>query len=132
MNQIIGQMFIIFEKWRYRSQLLLKLRPDEVATLFHWISSRSAHENSNKFDNTIFWKSLSKEISGKSLKFFSLATTKWRPCKTFAKLNRNHFLMANIFKLHKYQTFGLLKMHNMSKIRFAYHNFSLLKSLLYG
>ena len=27
--------------------------------------------------------------------------------------------MANVFKLHKYQTFGLLKMHNMSKIWFA-------------
>ena len=37
-------------------------------------------------------------------------------CKIFAKLNGNHFLMANIFKLHKYQTFGLLKRHNMSKI----------------
>ena len=27
--------------------------------------------------------------------------------------------MANIFKLHEYQTFGLLKMHNTSKIWFA-------------
>ena len=39
MNQIFGQRFILFEKWRYRSQLLLKLRAAEVATLFHWISS---------------------------------------------------------------------------------------------
>ena len=35
MNQIFGQRFIIFEKMRYRGQLLLKLKDVEVATLFH-------------------------------------------------------------------------------------------------
>ena len=35
------------------------------------------------------------------LKFFSPPTTKWRPCKIFAKVNGNHLLMANIFKLRK-------------------------------
>ena len=34
-------------------------------------------------------------------------------------------LMANIFKFDKYQTFGLMKMHNMSKIWFASNKFSL-------
>ena len=29
------------------------------------------------------------------------------------KSNGNHLLMANVFKLHEYQTFGLMKMHNM-------------------
>ena len=51
-----------------------------------------------------------------SLKFFGPSTTKWRSYKVFAKLNGNHLLMTNIFKLHKCQTFGLLKMLNMSKI----------------
>ena len=32
-----------------------------------------------------------------------------------AKLNGNHLLMANTFKLQEYQTFGLMKMHNMNK-----------------
>ena len=41
MNQIFGQRFIVFKKMRYRGQLLLKLRAVEVATSFHWISSRS-------------------------------------------------------------------------------------------
>ena len=27
-----------------------------------------------------------------------------------------HHLMANVFKLRKHQAFGLMKMHNMSKI----------------
>ena len=54
-------------------------------------------------------------MSAKSLKFFGPPTTKWRPCKIFAKLNGNHLLMANISKLHKYKTFGLMKMHNMYK-----------------
>ena len=62
---------------------------------------------------------------------FVRPTTKWQPCKIFAKLNGNHLLMANIFKLHKYQTFGLLKMHNMSKIWFASNKFSLWKSLVF-
>ena len=44
--------------------------------------------------------------------------------KVFAKLNENHLLMANIFKLHQYQTFGLMKIHNMCKIRFANNIFS--------
>ena len=49
------------------------------------------------------------------------------PCKIFTKLNRNHLLIANIFKLHEYQTFGLIKMHNMSKIWFANNKFNLLR-----
>ena len=48
------------------------------------------------------------------------------PCKIFTELTRNHFLRANIFKLHEYQTFGLIKMHNMCKIWFANNIFSLL------
>ena len=54
-------------------------------------------------------------MSAKSLKLFGPPTTKWQPCKVFAKLNRNHLLMSNIFKLYEYQTFGLMKMH-MCKI----------------
>ena len=51
-----------------------------------------------------------KKMSAKSLKLFGPTTTKWQPCKVFAKLNGNHLLMTNILKLHKYQTFGLMKM----------------------
>ena len=32
--------------------------------------------------------------------------------------NWTETILANIFKLHEYQTFGLMKMHNMSKIQF--------------
>ena len=49
------------------------------------------------------------------------------PAKTFAKLNRNHLLMANIFKLYKHQTFDWMKMHNMCKIWFANNIFSFCK-----
>ena len=57
-----------------------------------------------------------KKMSAKSLIFFGPPTTKWRLCKFFAKFNKSHFLMASIFKLHEYQTTGLMKIHNMSKI----------------
>ena len=48
-------------------------------------------------------------MSGKSLKFFGPPTTKWRPFKIFMKVNGSDLLMAKIFKLHKYQTFVLMK-----------------------
>ena len=75
-------------------------------------------------------RSLKKCLS-KKFEVFATATTKWRSCKIFAKLNGNHLLMTKIFKLHEYQTIGLMKMHNMSKIRFANNIFSLWKCLVY-
>ena len=66
-------------------------------------------------------------MSAKSLKIFGLPTIKWRPCKCFAILKENHLLMINIFKLHEYQTFDLMKIHNMCKILFANKIFSLQK-----
>ena len=64
-------------------------------------------------------------MSAKSLKVFGPLTTKWRPCKIFVKLNGNHLLTANIFKLDQYQTFGLMNMYNMNEIWFASKKFNL-------
>ena len=66
-------------------------------------------------------------MCAKSLNFFVPPTTKWQPCKIFAKLKGNHLLMVNIFKLHEYQTFSLMKIYNMCKIWFANKIFSLLR-----
>ena len=74
-----------------------------------------------------FLEATNKKNTVQSLKFFVLPTTKWQQSKSFAKLNRNHILKANIPKLHKYQTFGLLKMHNMNKIWFANNKLVFLK-----
>ena len=52
-------------------------------------------------------------MSAKSLKFFFPPTTIWRPRKVFAKLDGNHLLVANVFKLKEYQKFGVM---NMNKI----------------
>ena len=52
---------------------------------------------------------LRSEMSSKSLNFFGPRTIKSGPCKIFPKLNGNHLLMTNIFNLHKYQSFGLMK-----------------------
>ena len=84
-------------------------------------------KNGSKLGNTVFWRLFSKQMFAKSLNLFGPPTTKWRPCKEFATLNRNHLLMANILKLNKYQTFGLMKMCNMCKIWFANNIFSLLR-----
>ena len=93
--------------------------------LLHWMLLRStqkqALENSMKLDNALFWRPLSKEMCAESLQF---STTEWWPCNFFAKLNGNHLLIANIFKLHEYKTFDLIKMHNMSKIWFVNNKFN--------
>ena len=61
----------------------------------------------------------------KSWKFFGRPTTKWLSCKLFAKLIGNHLWMDNIFKLQKYLTFDLMKMHDESKIWFVNNKSSL-------
>ena len=61
------------------------------------------------------------------MKLFGPSTTKWWAYKIIAKLTGDRLLMANIFKLHEYQPFGLIKMHNMSKVWFANRKFNLLK-----
>ena len=67
------------------------------------------------------------KIAANSTMFSGSPTTKWRSCKTFMKLIRNHLLMVNIFKLHEYQTFRLMKVHNTCKIWFANNIFSSLR-----
>ena len=118
-NRVVGGNY----NWNYRlSKLLL-----------HFIEYLIDQRNSKHTKTAV--SLISKSIQffespGKSLKFFGPTTTKWWSCKIFVKWNKNHLLMANIFKLHKYQTFGLLKMHN-SKIWFANSKFSLWESLVY-
>ena len=75
----------------------------------------------------VFWGLVSKEMPAKSLKLFGPPTKKWRSCKIFANWNGNLLLMANNFKLHEYQTFGLMKINNMCKIWFANKIMSLLR-----
>ena len=56
-------------------------------------------------------------MSGESLECLTLLPQNYTPFKIFAKLNGNHVLMANIFKLHaQYQTFHVMNMHNINKI----------------
>ena len=121
MNQIFRQRFIIFKKWgiwvKYcwnygPSKLLLRFveyRLDQLKSKHTKIAVNSAMQ---------YFEGCS-QMSAKSLKIFDLPTTKWWPCKIFAKLNGNHLLMANIFKLHEYQTFGLMKMYDMCTMWFA-------------
>ena len=127
----MGKGLSYLKKWGIRVKYCWNDGPSKL--LLHFIEYpldqlNSKHtKNSSKLSNTVFSRLLSKEISAKSLKFFGPTITKWRPCKIFSKLNGNHLLMANILKLHEYQTFGLTKIHNMCKIWFANKTFSLLR-----
>ena len=71
------------------------------------------------------------ENSTISFKFFDPPTTKWQPFNFFAKLNGNHILMASFSKLRKYQTFGLIELHNLSKGQLTDRIFKLWKSYVH-
>ena len=74
-----------------------------------------------------YFESSSQKKRALKVYIFDLPSTKWCPCKIFVKLNGNHLLVTDILKLHKYQTFDLMKMHNMSKIWFPNNKFNLLR-----
>ena len=123
-NQIFVQRFISCFKIisikiiKYKNNFNYCWNYGPSTLLLHFIKYRPDQLNSNHtkiaVNSTIqFLKAALKEMPAKSLNFFGPLTTKWRPCKMFVKLNGKHLLMANIFKLHEYQTFGLMKMHNM-------------------
>ena len=115
-NQIFGQRLIIFKKLKHRAQLW-NYGPSKL--LLHFIEYHLDQLNKRHTKTAV--NSAIQHFEGFTqkkclLKVWSFLVHPWRSCKVFGKLNKNHLLMANILKLHKYQTFGLLKMHNMYKI----------------
>ena len=117
----------LFPKWKLRT-LRISNESNIWAKVYHvW---KIEEKGSTIVEITGRRSCHTKEISVESLKFFSQPTTKWRLFKMFVKLNGNHLLMTNIFKLHENQTFDLRKKHNMRKIWFANNKFSLWKSLV--
>ena len=100
--------------------------------LFHFFRYSLDHLNNRQTklsENSAIhfsWKLTSKQVFGKSFKFFDPPTTKWRSFTFFAELNGNRILMANFSKFRKYQTFGLSELHNWAtvKLKFWLFNFS--------
>ena len=68
---------------------------------------------------------------GESFKFFDPPNTKRWSFNFFKKLNKNHILIANVSKLFKYKTFGLMAWHNLSKGQSADRILKLWKSCVY-
>ena len=125
----LGKGLSYWKKWGVVVNYCWNYGPSKLLPHFieHRLDQLNNKHTKTAVNSTVFWKLLSKEMSAKSLKVFGPPTTKWQPCKIFTKLTRNHLLMDNIFKLHEYQRFGLMKMHTMCKIWFANNIFSLLK-----
>ena len=73
MNQIFGQSFIIFEKLRYRGQLLLKLQVVEVHFIEYRLDQFNKKHTKIVVNSTLqyFERQLSKEMSAKSFNFWS-------------------------------------------------------------
>ena len=113
--------------WNYRSSNLL----------FRFCRCYLGHLNNRQtkiaenWTIHFFWKLTSKKVFGESFKFFDPPPTKRRSFKLFAKLIANHILVANFFKLRKYQTFGFIELHNLRKCQLANAIFKLWKRSVY-
>ena len=131
MNQIFGQRFIIFEKLRYMGQLLLSYEPSKLVLQFIEYRLDQIKNKHTKIAVNLAIQYFEGCSQNKCLlkvwSFLVQPPQNGGPVKYFAKLNGNYLLLANIFKLHEYQTFGLMKMHNMCKIWFVNNIFSLFR-----
>ena len=128
-----GLLFL--KTWHIRVNYCWNYGPSNL--LFRFFRCRIGHLNNRQTKIVENWtildfrKLTSEQVFGESFKFFDSPTTKWRSFKFFAKLNGNHILMANFSKLRKYQTFGLIELHNLSKGQLADRIFKLWKSYVY-
>ena len=104
---------------------------DCLSVFLSWVESVNRQMKLAETRQYIFWKLTPKQVFGASFKFFDPPTTKWRSFKFFAKFNGNHILMTNFSKLRKYQIFGLIELHNVSKGQLADRIFKLWKSCVY-
>ena len=68
--------------------------------------------NSCKLTSTLFWKLVSKVVSGRSFKIFDQVSVKWRPLEIFVKLNGEDILLAFSAKFKKSKTCDFTKMYN--------------------
>ena len=112
-----------------QSQSILKQLDTHRLYQLVYPNQHLTYKNSSKLGNTVFWKATLKR--NVCWKFLVQPPQNSGPVKSFGKLNGNHLLVANIFKLQEYQTFGLMKIHNMCKFWFANKIFSLWKSLVH-
>ena len=68
--------------------------------------------NSCKLTSILFWKLVSKLVSGRSFKIFGSVTVKWQPFEIFVKLNGKDILLAFCAKLKKSKTCVFTDMYN--------------------
>ena len=113
-NHIFEKRFITFKEMRHMGQLCWNYGLSKL--LLHFIEYLLGQLNNKHI----------KVAVNLTIQYFEgFPTQNGSPVK-FVLWNKNHILIANILKLHKYQTFGLMKM-NMCKIWYANRIFSLLR-----
>ena len=99
----IGKGLLFLKIWHIRVNYCWSYGPSNL--LFRFFRYRLGHlDNRQK-----------KWVFVECFKAFDPPITKWRSFKFFVKLNGNQILMANSSKFCKYQTFGLIELHNRSK-----------------
>ena len=136
MNQIFGQEFIMFWKLRYRGSTIIESRGNQSYFLsLHFIYINLLINKDTKIAVNSTIQYLQRLYQRKQLpRVWSVLFNppqKDGAVKFFVKLNWKNLLIYNIFKLHKYQTCYLIKMHYKSKIWFANNKFSLWKSFVF-
>ena len=108
-----GKGLLFLKIWHIRVNYCWSYGPSNL--LFRFFRYRLGHLDNRQTKIAVnsaihFFKKLTpKQVFVESLKVFDQPSTKWRSFKFFAKLNRNHILMANFSKLSKYQAFVLIE-----------------------
>ena len=68
--------------------------------------------NSCKLTSTLFWKAVSKGVSGRSFKIFGSVTVKWRPVEMFVKLNGKDLFFVPCANFRKSKTCIFTEIYN--------------------
>ena len=129
-----GKVLLLLKTWHIRVNYCWNYEPTNL--LFRFFLYRLGHLNNRqtKIAETskihFFGKLTPKQMFGKSFKFFDRPTTKRWSFKFFEKLD-GIILIANFSKHRKYQTFGLIELHNLSKVQLADKILKFWKSYVY-
>ena len=129
-----GKGLLFLKIWHLRVNYCWNRRPPNF--LFRFFRYCLGHLNNRQTKisenlTILFWKLTPKQVFGENFKIFYPPTTKWRSFKILANLNGNHILMVNFSKFHKYNIFGFIELHNLSKGQLADRIFKVWKSCIY-
>ena len=93
--------FLFLKIWNVRVNYCGNYRPSNLIT-----------DKEKGLTSTLFWKLVSKGVSGRRFKIFDPLTLKWRPFEIFIKLSGKDILLAFSITFKKSKTCVFMEMYN--------------------